>query len=412
MVKKAGGALLPTLNIDRASEKPLGRQLSAALRELILSGGLGAGERLPATRTIASDLSVSRTVVVEAFERLAAEGLIVSKTGAGTFISQALANHAPPRRSPAPKRAPAPRLARVIARGSQSFLERPAHVPRAFTTALPAFDAFPMALWSRHVAKHWRRQRDVVLGYGETHGFYPLRRAIAAHLRANRGILCEPEEIFVVNGAQHGFQLIAGMLLDPGSRVWFENPGAIGARNCFAAAGAKLVPGAGRPRGADRRGGAEAGAKIPARFRDAVASAAARQHDEPCPPPGAARRHRSGGRLDRGGRLRRRVLLSRPPAADAQKHRCDRARHLCRHVLEDALSGLAARLRAGAAGARGGVRALPRRLFPRRAAQPAGGRRRVHRRGPFRLAHPPHAKTLCGAPRGALRGGRIAGSPG
>lgn len=99
-----------------------------------------------------------------------------------------------------------------------------------------------MALWSRHVAKHWRARRDVVLGYGSAHGLFPLRRAIAAHLRANRGISCEPEQIFVVNGAQHGFQLIASMLLDPADNVWFENPGAIGARNCFAAAGAKLIP--------------------------------------------------------------------------------------------------------------------------------------------------------------------------
>jgi GntR family transcriptional regulator/MocR family aminotransferase len=115
-------------------------------------------------------------------------------------------------------------------------------VPRAFTTALPAFDAFPMALWSRCVSKHWRARRDVMLGYGDASGYLPLRRAIAGHLRANRGISCEAEEVFVVNGAQHGFQLLSSMLLEPGDPVWFENPGAIGARNCFAAASATLVP--------------------------------------------------------------------------------------------------------------------------------------------------------------------------
>jgi GntR family transcriptional regulator/MocR family aminotransferase len=99
-----------------------------------------------------------------------------------------------------------------------------------------------MALWSRHVAKHWRSRRDVALGYGDVGGYPPLRRAIAAHLRANRGIAADPAQIFVVGGAQQGFQLIASMLLDPGDKVWFENPGAIGARNCFAAAGAELVP--------------------------------------------------------------------------------------------------------------------------------------------------------------------------
>lgn len=245
MARKAGGALLPSLALDPGRGRPLGAQLSGALRELILSGGLRAGERLPATRTLAEDLGVSRTTVVDAFERLIAEGLIVARTGAGSFVSQELIDRPPPPSRQAalrPLAAVRPRLARLAAAGASTFYDRPQHMPRAFTTALPAFDAFPMALWARHVAKHWRAHRDVVMGYGDPRGFLPLRRAIAAHLRGSRGIACDPEEIFVVNGAQHGFQLIASILLDAGAPVWFENPGAIGARNCFAAAGAKLVP--------------------------------------------------------------------------------------------------------------------------------------------------------------------------
>jgi GntR family transcriptional regulator / MocR family aminotransferase len=242
MVKKAGGVLLPSLMLDHAASKPLAAQLAAGLRDLLLSGALRAGDRLPATRTIAADLGVSRTTVVEAFERLATEGLIVARTGAGSFVSEALASHqAVPQRRAAPP-GPAPRLSKTVSRRAEALFDRLPHVPRAFTTALPAFDAFPMALWARHVAKHWRGGRDVVMGYGDAQGFPPLRRAIAAHLRASRGIACDPYEIIIVNGAQHGFQLISNILLDPGDRVWFENPGAIGARNCFVAAGAKLVP--------------------------------------------------------------------------------------------------------------------------------------------------------------------------
>lgn len=245
MVKKAGGALLLSLRLDPASPKPLSVQLASALREMILSGGLRAGDRLPATRTVAADLGVSRTTVIEAFARMAEEGLVDSRTGAGTFVSQALLDHRPivPSRaggSAAPARPP--RLSRAMAERTATFRERLPHQPRAFTTAMPAFDAFPMALWSRHVAKHWRAHRNVVMGYGEARGYMPLRRAIAAHLRANRAIACEAEEVLIVNGAQHGFQLIAAILLDPGDAAWFENPGAIGARNCFAAAGARLVP--------------------------------------------------------------------------------------------------------------------------------------------------------------------------
>lgn len=244
MVKKAGGALLLSLKLDAGADKPLSTQLCVALRDLILSGGLRAGDRLPATRVVARDLRVSRTTVIEAFARLQAEGLVESRTGAGTYVSQALEAHRPadiPARSDRTPAAP-PRLSRLMAAGAPLLTERLPHEARAFTTALPAFDAFPMALWSRQVAKHWRAHRSVVMGYGDVQGYPPLRRAIAAHLKANRAIACEPEQIFVVNGAQHGFQLIASILLDPGDKVWFENPGAIGARNCFAASGAELVP--------------------------------------------------------------------------------------------------------------------------------------------------------------------------
>ncbi len=243
MVKKAGGALLLSIKLDHASSRPLGTQLCVALRELILAGGLRAGDRLPATRTMARDLGVSRTTIIEAFARLLAEGLVESRTGAGTYVARALQAHRPAP-GPAPSRTDGPRpphLSRLMTRSAEGFLDRLPHEARAFTTAMPAFDAFPMALWSRHVAKHWRAHRDVVMGYGDTQGYMPLRRAIAAHLRANRAIACEAEEIFIVNGAQHGFQLIASILLDPGDKVWFENPGAIGARNCLVAAGADLV---------------------------------------------------------------------------------------------------------------------------------------------------------------------------
>lgn len=246
MVKRSGGALLLSLHIDRDSGRRVTSQVFTALREMILSGGLNAGERLPASRTLAKDLGISRTTVIEVFERLAAEGLIESRTGAGTFVSDALKENRPAMTPPPagsenqPLRKP--RLSRSITRASEMFFERLPHEPRAFTTAMPAFDAFPLALWSRQMSKHWRDQRNIVMGYSDPHGYVPLRRAIASHLRSNRGIACEPEQIFVVGGAQQAFYLIGSLLLDPNDKVWFENPGAIGARNSLVACGANLIP--------------------------------------------------------------------------------------------------------------------------------------------------------------------------
>jgi len=243
MVKRAEGALLSSIVIDRSAPSTLTAQICSGLRELLLCGALGAGERLPATRTLATELGVARTTIVECFERLTAEGLIETRVGAGTFVSEAMRGERPatPARGPEMPQGNA-RLAHSLATASGRLGMRLAHEPRPFTTALPAYDAFPMAQWARLSAKHWRKARQQVLGYPEPQGFPPLRKAIAAHLRINRGIDCDWQQIFVLAGAQQAFQLIAATLIDPGEKVWFENPGAIGARNSLVVQGAELVP--------------------------------------------------------------------------------------------------------------------------------------------------------------------------
>lgn len=248
MVKRSGGALLLSIQIDRSAGAALGRQLLAALRDLMLGGGLHAGERLPATRTLARELGISRTTVVDVYERLTAEGLIESRTGAGTFVSEALNAERPRPARARPRTASGdgrfkPRLAQSMTRARERFSDRIVHdEPRAFTTALPAFDAFPVALWSRKVARYWRARRDIVMGYGDPQGYLPLRRAVAAHLQANRGVECDPGEVFIVGGAQQAFHFLGNVLLDPGDKVWFENPGGLGARNALVASGSTLVP--------------------------------------------------------------------------------------------------------------------------------------------------------------------------
>lgn len=244
MAKYAGGALIPTLSIDRDDRATITVQLVSAMRDLILSGQLRAGERLPASRTLARDQGVSRTTAINAYEQLTAEGLLRSQVGSGTFVSEALPTLIP--EDPVESEHPGtmPRLAHLSAEASDQYFPRLSHpeTPRAFVTGMPAFDVFPMPLWSRLASRYWRSPRSLVMSYPDACGLPELRQAVCQHLRANRGVNCTPEEVFIFSGAQNAFNRIGSMLLDPGDPVWFENPGAIGARNSLISCGAQLIP--------------------------------------------------------------------------------------------------------------------------------------------------------------------------
>jgi GntR family transcriptional regulator/MocR family aminotransferase len=245
VVKRRGGELLFQIAVDRTRPRSITAQVYAAIKQLIVSGDLAVGKRLPSSRTFARELNISRTTAIAAFERLSSEGLIVSRTGSGSFVSEVAESQRPRAKvAVGNRRAAATRLADLIAEASPHFLRRVPHpqAPRAFVTGTPALDAFPLATWSRLSAKHWRRPRECILGYPDPNGLPELRRAIAEHLGASRGIVCDVEQIFIVNGAQQAFDLIGRVLLNRGDAVWFENPGAIGARNSLIASGARVVP--------------------------------------------------------------------------------------------------------------------------------------------------------------------------
>ncbi|WP_245314800.1 PLP-dependent aminotransferase family protein [Labrys sp. WJW] len=245
MVKRSSGELLFSITVDRALDKSITTQVYNAIRQLITSGHLPAGKRLPSSRTLAKELAISRTTAMTVFERLTSEGLIVSRTGSGSYVSDLAETRKPEQalvvQPPGPVSA---KLADIIADASPRFFQRLSHPHRvrAFVTGLPDYVSFPMAVWARLTAKHWREPREDIMGYSDANGHPRLRLAIAEHLRANRDLSCDVDQIFIVNGAQQAFDLIGRVLLNPGDRVWFENPGAIGARNSLVACGASIVP--------------------------------------------------------------------------------------------------------------------------------------------------------------------------
>src|SRR4051812_41764998 len=84
------------LSLDRDSGVPLAVQLAEELRVAARDGRLRAGDRLPSTRALATQLKVSRTVSAAAYEQLHAEGWIAGRDGSGTYVTTAPAGSVNP----------------------------------------------------------------------------------------------------------------------------------------------------------------------------------------------------------------------------------------------------------------------------------------------------------------------------
>ncbi len=79
------------------------------------------------------------------------------------------------------------------------------------------------------------------MAYGDPAGLFPLRLAIAEHLRAARAVRCEADQVFIVSGSQAALRLATAVLLARGDRVAVEEPGYPLARAALSAGGAELV---------------------------------------------------------------------------------------------------------------------------------------------------------------------------
>jgi DNA-binding transcriptional regulator YhcF (GntR family) len=88
--QKTTSHLALPLTLTRTGQKPLHRQLYEQMREAILGGTLVPGTRLPSSRVLAKELSISRHIAVTAYEDLLIEGYLTTRHGSGTYVSNDL----------------------------------------------------------------------------------------------------------------------------------------------------------------------------------------------------------------------------------------------------------------------------------------------------------------------------------
>ncbi|RKR76552.1 PLP-dependent aminotransferase family protein [Frondihabitans australicus] len=185
-------------------------ELAEKLQLLLIDGRLRSGSRLPAERTLAAALGVSRTTIVSAYSTLRERGVLTSIQGSGSILEL-------------------PRGGQVGASVRPLSIDLSKAVPAPWP-GLPAF-----------AARALERLPEQMSRFGiDMFGLPDLRQMIAdRYTRA--GAPTSPDEILVTLGAQHAIGLVARAMLGRADRVLVESPTYPHALDSFRAAGARLV---------------------------------------------------------------------------------------------------------------------------------------------------------------------------
>lgn len=215
-----------TPHLDKKLETPMYMQLYLYIRESIETGKLPSGGKLPAIRSLAQHLSISKNTVETAYGQLLAEGYVESRERGGYLIqpieelwSSTLA--AQPMRS-------------TLLESTQPGQQEKISMRYEFRYGDIAFDRFPLDLWksclSQSIAETAPTAPYDILGYGDRFGHPGLRASLAEYVYQSRGVSCTADQIFVCAGTQYAVSMLLQALGLRRMTFAMEEPGYNGVR--------------------------------------------------------------------------------------------------------------------------------------------------------------------------------------
>jgi 2-aminoadipate transaminase len=230
--------MLP-LHLQSESHIPLYVQLRDQLRALVHSGELRTGDRIPASRELATQLGVHRTTVANAYAELESEGLIQGHVGRGTYIcGMPERQFSPPPRTNG--NGGSVRWESLFAdeRGEDGLSRLTPEVPKdaiGFVAARPPEEYFPLEEFRSCCNAVLRSDGREVLQIGSSDGYEPLKSALIDFFR-DEGLSVRSEQLLITGGCQQAIDLLCKAFLRPGDAVALENPAYPGALATFGAA--------------------------------------------------------------------------------------------------------------------------------------------------------------------------------
>ncbi|MDX1402286.1 MAG: PLP-dependent aminotransferase family protein, partial [Kiloniellales bacterium] len=226
-------------------------QLRRHIVDAIIDQRLAPGEGLPSCRRMAQILGVSRNTVVLAYQALADEGLLESRERVGYFVSNDVVPDVPETRDMEELEQIPPdpvdwwgRLRLRPSRQQQIMKPRDwRRYPYSFIYGQCDPSLFPLTAW--RICSRQSLSVNAVRAWMEDafeEDDPELVEEIRSRVLPRRGVMASSEEIMVTCGAQNAIYVVAQLLTGPGTKIGFEDPGYVDARNIFQTTGAELIP--------------------------------------------------------------------------------------------------------------------------------------------------------------------------
>lgn len=213
------------ISLDGHSRMPLYEQIYHFIKEEILQGRMGAGERLPSSRALARQVSVSRSTVDLAYAQLTSEGYLVSLPCKGYFVGDVTELY---------------HLTGMQETGKAR--KRSPQKTYRYDFELSGIDreGFPLNAWRKISKNVLAEENPALFRLGDPQGEWELRETIASYLHHARGVNCHPDQI--VMGAGNDFLLmLLSVLLGRDKAIAMENPTYRSAYQCFKSLGHRVL---------------------------------------------------------------------------------------------------------------------------------------------------------------------------
>lgn len=218
------------LYIDKEIQTPIYEQIYTSLMQEILSGSLTFGDKLPATRKLAIELSVGRNTVDKAYQQLVAEGYVTATVGSGFTVNKIAPEF------------PIPNQANF---GTHTDEPKTPSFSMRYDFAYGAIDnsIFPHKQWRKSINNALTLMESYsCINYPNRQGEISLRQSISHYLKRSRGVCCNASQVIITCGHQHSMEIIANMFEHSSKRFAMEDPGYDGIRIVFQNHNYQVIP--------------------------------------------------------------------------------------------------------------------------------------------------------------------------